>query len=158
VFGGGIRLYAGIAAFLALSGFAFSAHRYVHRLQLKAARVEVAERSLVEERRGRAADRAEYARQRKVNEDISNGYQADLRRLALERDKPLPRLVCKSAPRLPASSGAAPGIDAGPTEHVGQVPEVDTGRDVSDRLLEYGIAAEANQLQLLRLQEWVRIR
>jgi DNA-binding MarR family transcriptional regulator len=130
-------LYIGIAiTVLAAAG-------YVWHLKGKADRVDVLEATLKGEREST----------RKANE-ASKSYQADLTRLQSERAKPLSVRLCR-----PASKPAAPrGSNDAPTGHVSEAAAADIGPDIGDALLEYGIAAEANMLQLERLQAWVRAR
>ena len=136
-----IKVYAYLAAALALAGGLW----YVHHLQVKAARVDAAEAMVTNLQQSL----------RKANA-ASQAYQADLTRLNAERSKPLSVRLCR-----PVRAPAAPaGSDAAAPEHVGEAPAVDSvaGPDIGDQLLEYAIDAEANALQLERLQEWVRNR
>lgn len=144
------RLYLYAAAALALLGGLW----YVHHLKQLADRVPALEKAVKAEKAGRAKDRTFYETERKQNEEITHAHLQDIRRLESERDKPLPRLVCRTAPRAESQPAGHP--HAAPEEHVGSVSAPDSGRDVSEQLLEYAIAAEANALQLDRLQEWVR--
>jgi hypothetical protein len=134
------RLYI----YLALAVAAGGAYWYVHALQVKAARVEAAEAMVTNLQQSL----------RKANE-ASKAYQADLTRLSGERAKPLSVRLCRSPVRPPA---AAAGSDAEAQGHVGEAAAVDIGPDIGDQLLEYGIDAEANALQLDRLQQWIRGR
>jgi hypothetical protein len=135
-----MRLYLYAALAIALASGAF----YVHHLQKKAARVEVAEAMVTNLQQSL----------RKANA-ASQAYQADLTRLNGERAKPLSVRLCRSPVRTPA---AAAGPDAEAQGHVGEAAAVDIGPDIGEQLLEYGIDAEANALQLDRLQQWIRGR
>lgn len=102
---------------------------------------------------------AERENTRKANE-ASDRYQADLNRLSTERSKPLSVRLCRSARVQPP--GAPGGPDAASAGHVGEAAAGDSGSipgpDIGDQLLNYAIDAEANMLQLERLQQWVRER
>lgn len=137
-----LYIYAGIAAAILAGGF------YVHHLRVSntalTAELSTAKASLL----------AQAENLRKANE-ASNLYQADLTRVSHERDSALHVRLC----RQPVHSGATPaGSDAASPGHVGEEAAGDPGPDIGNALLEYGIACEANQLQLTRLQEWVRAR
>jgi hypothetical protein len=124
---------------------------YVKRLHATAARVPVLERQVAQERANMAALQAAKAHELKIAKDASDGYQKDLQRLELERSNaPVVRL-CKPVrnPAVSASAGTASGPNAGDSE---------PGPDIGAALIEYGLACEANGLQLDRLQEWIRSR
>lgn len=99
---------------------------------------------------------------RKANE-ASDGYQKDLAELQRASLTPFPSVrLCKRAPvttGLPAS-GATRGSDAAAPGLVAEAPKGDLveGSDLGPDLLMYGIACEANALQLGQLQKWVRDR
>lgn len=140
-----LYIYAGIAlAFVSLFIHdRWTAKRYEHQ---KAANVTLT-----------ATINAERENTRKANE-ASNAYQADLRRLEDERSNtPVVRL-CKPARVRPAATTA--GSDAEAAGHVGgeAAENLVAGPDIGADLLEYGIACEANMLQLDRLQGWIRNR
>lgn len=139
------RIYIFAAIALALAGSAYYVHHLRTRNAALTAELDTARASLVAERENT----------RKANA-ASNLYQADLTRVSHERDNALHVRLCHS----PAvrTGAAASGSDAAPTGHVGEASAGDPGPDIGDALLEYGIACEANQLQLARLQEWVRGR
>jgi hypothetical protein len=150
-----VKLYAYIALALMLAG----AGLYVRHLAVKAGERDAAVAALEGERAARTAERAAVAHELKIAQEASNAFQSDLRRLESERaDVPVVRL-CRARPAaVPAASPATERPDAAGTGHVGQAPAVDTGPDIGAQLLEYGIACEANALQLERLQGWVRAR
>lgn len=89
----------------------------------------------------------------KIAKEASDAYQADLTRLSSERAKPLSVRLCRS-PAVQAGSAAAERPGSASAGHVGE----EASRDIGGELLEYGIACEANALQLDRLQQWVRSR
>ena len=132
-------------AYIGIAITALAAAGYVWHLKGKADRVDVLEATLKNEREST----------RKANE-ASKQYQADLSKLQSERTKPLSVRLCRPAPK-PAAPRRP---DDAPTGHVGEAPAADivAGPDIGDALLEYGIACEANMLQLDRLQKWVRAR
>jgi hypothetical protein len=136
-----LRLYA----YIGIAITVLAAAGYVWHLKGKADLVDVLEATLKNEREST----------RKANE-ASKQYQADLSKLQSERAKPLSVRLCRPAPKPAAPRGS----DDAPTGHVGEAPAADTvaGPDIGDALLEYGIACEANMLQLDRLQKWVRAR
>ncbi len=102
--------------------------------------------------------RTAYEHERKIAKEASDGYQADLARLNSERDNvPVVRLR-KCPASMPASSSAAERPDAASPGHVSEAVEGDTGPDIGAEILEYGIACEANALQLDRLIQWVKAR
>jgi hypothetical protein len=138
-----LYLYAGLAAlFLAMSITAYIQTKRVGTLKGKVAQLN----NLVI---------AERENLKKANE-ASNAYQGDLKRLESERSNvPVVRL-CK--PARVSTPGAPSGSDAEAPGHVGEEAAFHPGPDIGDQLLEYAIAAEANMLQLERLQGWVRNR
>ena len=142
------RLYAYAAVFLVIGGVLWRLNYLSH----KADRLEHANKYLV------SSLKTERENTRKANE-ASQAYQSDLRRVESERSNvPVVRL-CHGAPKLPAAP--APGRpDAAPEGHVSGAAAEDpvAGPDIGAELLEYGIACEANALQLDRLQRWVRGR
>jgi hypothetical protein len=152
-----VRLYAYLAAaLLLLAGLG-----YVKHLHGKAAERDAAVAQ------ARAAERrytdlqALHAVQIKKAEDASNAYQSDLQRLERERSQPVPVVrLCKRSATVPAARPAASGSDAAEAGHVGETAAGDSGAgpDIGQALIEYGLACEANGLQLDRLQEWVRAR
>jgi hypothetical protein len=152
-----LRLWLyGAAAVVLLAGLG-----YVKHLHGKAAERDAAVAQ------ARAAERrytdlqALHAVQIKKAEDASNAYQSDLQRLERERSQPVPVVrLCRSPATVPAPRPAASGSDAAEAGHVGEAPAGDSGAgpDIGQALIEYGLACEANGLQLDRLQEWVRSR
>jgi hypothetical protein len=133
---------------LAIVMLAITATAYIQTKRLHSAKVELATAT--------ATIKAERESTRKANE-ASNAYQADLRRLESERSNvPVVRL-CKQTRKAPVSPTSS-GSDAAPTGHVSEEAPPDPGPDIGADLLEYGIACEANMLQLDRLQKWVRDR
>jgi hypothetical protein len=135
---------------------------YVKRLHATAARVPVLERQVAQERANMAALQAARAHELKIAKDASDGYQKELQRLELERSNtPVVRL-CKPVrnPAVSASAGTASGPNAA---EAGREPQPiagdsEPGPDIGAALIEYGLACEANGLQLDRLQEWVKSR
>jgi hypothetical protein len=142
-------------AFLAIAGVVWAG---VH-VWNKAQRLDQVEREYSDYRESVKKLQAEQQRQLKIAQEASHAYQTDLRRLESERhDVPVVRL-CKSKPQpVPAESGTSAGSDAATSGHVGGETPADIGPDIGAELIEYGIACEANALQLERLQEWVRAR
>lgn len=102
------------------------------------------------------AERAARAHSDQIAKDASNAYQADLSRLAAQSHEPLSVRVCKPAHKdpLPAAGSAATGSDAASAPGDFEAAQTDIG----PALIEYGLACEANGIQLDRLQEWVRKR
>lgn len=144
------RLYIYAAIALALAGLAWRYHYVTKALASTKQELATAAATLAAERENT----------RKANE-ASKAYQSDLARLERERaDVPVVRL-CNKAPSLP-SSRAPSRPDAASAGHVGEAAAADpgpsVGPDIGGELLDYGIACEANMLQLERLQQWVRDR
>jgi Flp pilus assembly protein TadB len=147
-----MRIYAYIAAALALIGAAI----YVNQLQKKASRVDAAEARAEAAENQVTAERAARAHEQRIAKEASDGYQSDLKRLETERTAPDPvvRLCKRAAASVPTGGSAATGPDAaGATDHVEAAQT-----DIGPALMDYGIACEANALQLTRLQEWIRAR
>lgn len=150
-----MKVYAWIILALIVAGLLYGA---VHIVR-KANRAEAAETALETERKAHKADIAalEAARDHEIQiaKEASDGYQKDLARLESGRDKPLVLRVCKPARNpVPAQTGAPSRPDGSSQGHVGE----EASEDIGAALLDYGIACEANMLQLDRLQQWVRSR
>jgi Flp pilus assembly protein TadB len=147
-----MKLYIYAAAALALIGAAL----YVNQLQKKASRVDAAEARAEAAENQVTAERAARAHEQRIAKEASDGYQNDLKRLATERAVPAPVVrLCRSAPRpVPTEGGTATGLDAG-----GAADHVEAAQtDIGPALMDYGIACEANALQLTRLQGWIMDR
>jgi hypothetical protein len=142
-----IRLYVYAAIGLAIAGLIWHDRYQTKRADRLAAELSTATETLLAEREN----------VRKANA-ASQAYQTDLARLESERRKPLSVRLCRS-PAVPATRTAS-GPDAAPTGNVGEAATGDSGAapDIGDQLLNYAIDAEANMLQLERLQGWVRGR
>jgi hypothetical protein len=150
-----MRLYL----YIALALIALATLGYVKHLHTKAGERDAAVAALTTERAARTAERAAHAHELKIAREVSHAYQSDLSRLQAERDRPLTVRLCKPRPvAVPAASRATERSDAASSGHVGREAAQDPGPDIGDQLLEFGIACEANALQLTRLQEWVRAR
>ena len=144
-----LRLYLYAAAALAVAGLAWFAKHQYDRASVATLRAETAEASIVTLTKA-------HAHQLKIAQEASNGYQNDLRRLESERARvPVVRL-CRPprAAGVPASGAAANGSDAAGAGHLGG----EASPDIGAALIDYGIACEANALQLDRLIQWVRSR
>lgn len=149
-----VKLYLYAAAALALGALVWFARHEHQRANAATARAKVAEASIVTLRKA-------HDHERKIAQEASNAYQSDLRRLQSERDKPLSVRVCKPASparSVPAGSAAASGSSPTSPLDNGQETAGDIGPEIGDQLLEFGLACEANALQLDRLIEWVHAR
>jgi hypothetical protein len=104
-----------------------------------------------------AALRAARDHELKIAKEASDGYQKDLARLERERDS-IPVVRLRKCPPVSTAGTAASRPDAEASRRVGETTAEDTGPDIGAALIEYGIACEANMLQLERLQDWVRSR
>jgi hypothetical protein len=148
-----MKLYLYAAAALAVLALI----AYEVRVHKKAARVDVAEAAVAQAHADMAALRAARDHELKIAKEASDGYQKDLARLERERDS-VPVVRLRKCPPVPAAGTAASRPDAEASGRVGETTAEDTGPDIGAALIEYGIACEANMLQLERLQEWVRSR
>ncbi len=149
-----VRFYLIGVAVLALAGLLWHDHHQTQRANREARRADTAESSLT-------TLRAAVAHERKIAKEASDGYQKDLAELQRERTGvPVVRLCKPARAAVPAAAGAAGGPDAAGAGRVGEAPALDPveGPDIGAALIDYGIACEANALQLTRLQEWVRAR
>jgi hypothetical protein len=126
------------------------AHDHYVTKKLNATRVELRQANA-----NYTALRTAYDHERKIATEASHAYQTDLARLERERSNvPDVRLCKRPASSVPATTAAAERPDAAsPPDDGGEASP-----DIGPALLDYGIACEANQMQLMRLQEWVRAR
>lgn len=144
------RLYI----YLALAVAAAGALSYVAYLKHRADKVPVLERTLATERASALALRLAYEHERKINDEASNAYQAELARI---RSAPSigPVRLCRSPTGwVPAAPATASGPHAEPAGRV----EVEAGEDIGPALDRYGGDCEAVGAQLKGLQGWVRSR
>jgi hypothetical protein len=145
-----VRLYAYIAAALLLAGFI----GYVAYLKHRADKVEGLEQTIAFEQAAKLALQQAYEHERKINDEASNAYQAELRRI---RDTPSVGVVrlCRSPTGyVPAPDPAAARPNDAPAGRV----EVEAGDDIGPALDRYGSDCEAVSAQLRGLQGWVRAR
>jgi hypothetical protein len=146
-------LYAAASAAVAIAGIIWYAHHQGERADRAEARAASAEASMKVLAQARAHEQ-------RIAKEASDGYQNDLRRLELERASiPVVRLR-KCPASVSAGSAAAERADAAGAGRVGEAAAGDTieGPDIGAALIDYGIACEANALQLTRLQSWVESR
>ncbi len=147
-----VRLYLYAAVALALIGLGIYAKHQHDRAAKLQARAESVEASIT-------ALRAAHAHEQRIAKEASNAYQKDLARLNAERSQPMSVRLCKPARNsVPAPAAAPERTHAATTGHVGEETAPDIGPDIGAELLEYGLACQANALQLDRLQQWVRSR
>lgn len=147
----GIKIWLALAVAAALGGLLYHDRHETHRANEAVARAATAEASI-------KTLQAAYERERANAQKASNDYQNDLARLANERSSvPVVRL-CHSPKPVPAASSTTSGPDPASAGHLGDETAQDSGPDIGPALLEYGIACEANALQLDRLIQWTKSR
>jgi hypothetical protein len=150
-----MKLYAYIALALAL----LSASLYVRHLAVKAGERDAAVAAYEALQASMATLKEAHAREIKNAQEQSNGYQSSLRRLESERARvPVVRLCRSASPAVPAAGSAPSGSHAAsaPDDGGGASPDIgEIGPDIGGELLEFGIACQANMLQLDRLRAWV---
>jgi hypothetical protein len=143
-----VKLYIYLALGLALLG----AGLYVRHLAVKAGERDAAVEAYEALQESMATLKEAHAREIKNAQEQSNGYQSSLRRLESERARvPVVRLCRSASPAVPAIGSAPSG------SHAASAPD-DGGSaspDIGAALIDYGIACEANMLQLDRLRAWV---